>query len=45
MRKTNHPIANFYTEFPFDIIFHENGDLTLSQSGIVDGFNYHFVRE
>ena len=40
----NHPYANFYPEFPFDIIFYGNDTLTLSQTNISDGFNYHFVR-
>ncbi len=41
----NDPVANFYTDHPFEIFFLEDGKLTLSQSGITDGFNYHFVRE
>ncbi len=41
----NHPYANFYSEFPFDIIFHGNDTLTLSQTTISDGFNYHFLRK
>ena len=40
-----HPIANFYSDHPFDIIFNGGDTLTLLQSGIYDGFNYHFVRE
>jgi hypothetical protein len=39
----NHPYANFYSEFPMDIIFYGNDSLTLSQT-VTDGFNYHFVR-
>jgi len=41
----NHPYANFYPEKPMDIIFYGNDTLTLSQTHVSDGFNYHFVRE
>jgi hypothetical protein len=41
----NHPYANFYPEKPMDIIFYGNDSLTLSQTHVSDGFNYHFVRE
>jgi hypothetical protein len=39
------PYANFYTEFPMVITFDGKNKLMLSQAGITDGFNYHFVRE
>lgn len=41
----NHPYANFYSEYPMNIIFFGNDSLTLSQTGISDGFNYHFVKK
>jgi hypothetical protein len=41
----DHPNANFYPEIPMDIIFYGNDTLTLSQTQVSDGFNYHFVRE
>jgi hypothetical protein len=41
----NHPDANFCTDWPMYVIFFGNDTLTLSQAGIMDGFNYHFVRK
>jgi hypothetical protein len=37
--------ANFYTFAPFAIIFNGNDTLTLSQTDLYDGYNYHFVRK